>query len=266
MAPACGVEQKSGDIVNTPPANHSRLREHLPMVPQREEHFTWRGEEVSRIEGFADAVFAFAVTLLVVALEGPRTFEGLLDVMRGFPAFVICFAFLMSFWNAHYRFYRRYGLEGVFTRLMTMAILVLVLFSAYPLKFLFTMLTVQIFGLKLHDAPHLGGHAEAQTLYVIYGLGLAGVWGLYAGLYAYALKLRERLKLTPIEQTMTRASFAENLIYVGVCLISIALALFTTNDSIPGFAYFLLGPLHALSGWWYGKQLRVQVRALAGDG
>ena len=43
------------------------LREHLPLAPHREEHFRWRGNEVSRVEGFTDEVFAFAVTLLVVA-------------------------------------------------------------------------------------------------------------------------------------------------------------------------------------------------------
>src|SRR4030095_260475 len=105
------------------PASSQGLRECLPLAPRREEHFRWRGTEVSRVEGFTDAVFAFAVTLLVVALEVAHTFEGLMDVVRGFPAFVICFALLMSFWNGHYRFHRRYGLEGTFTRVMTMAIL-----------------------------------------------------------------------------------------------------------------------------------------------
>src|SRR5262245_1117717 len=110
------------------------LRERLPLAPGPEGHFRWRGGgEISRVEGFTDAVFAFAVTLLVVALEGPRTFEGLLDVVRGFPAFIICFTFLMIFWNAHFRYHRRYGLEDVFTRVLTMAILVLVLFFVYPL-------------------------------------------------------------------------------------------------------------------------------------
>src|SRR5262245_12396394 len=104
------------------------LREHLPLAPRREAQFRWRGTEVSRVEGLTDGVFGFAVTLLVVALEVPRTFNGLLDVIRGFPAFIICFAILMTFWNAHFRYHRRYGLEDAYTRVMTMAILVLVLF------------------------------------------------------------------------------------------------------------------------------------------
>jgi len=37
--------------------------------------FRWRSHEITRMKGFSDAVFAFAVTLLVVSLEVPKTFE-----------------------------------------------------------------------------------------------------------------------------------------------------------------------------------------------
>jgi uncharacterized membrane protein len=235
---------------------HSGLRERLPLSPQREQHFRWRGNEVSRVEGFTDAVFAFAVTLLVVALEVPHTFEGLMNVVRALPAFIICFTLLMTFWNAHYRYHRRYGLEGAFSRVMTMAILVLVLFFVYPLKFLFTLLTVQLFGLDLHDAPHLESLEQVQTLYLIYGLGLAGIWGLYAALYGNALARREELQLNAVEVVLTRASLYGNLIYVGVCLLSIALALFTGSTWLPGVIYFLIGPLQTINGRWSGRKAR----------
>ena len=37
-----------------------------------DKRFRWRSHDVSRIEGLSDAVFGFAVTLLVVSLEVPR--------------------------------------------------------------------------------------------------------------------------------------------------------------------------------------------------
>jgi uncharacterized membrane protein len=250
--------------MTAPPKTPSkRLRDHLPLTPQLEEGFNWRGNEVSRVEGFTDAVFAFAVTLLVVTLEGPRTFDGLLDVLRGLPAFIICFALLMTFWNAHYRYHRRYGLEDFATRVLTMAILVLVLFFVYPLKFLFTMLTVNLFGFAMHDVPHLESASQWQMLYVIYGLGFAGVWTLYGFLYAHALRKRSQLQLTEAELVMTRGALAENLIYVGVCLTSVLLALLTTGILLPGYIYFALAPLQTLGGWWYGRKARALRRAPA---
>lgn len=242
------------------PASQTRLRDRLPFPPRREPQFRWRGNEVSRVEGFTDAVFAFAVTLLVVALEVPHTFDGLLDVVRAFPAFVICFTLLMLFWNAHYTYHRRYGLDDAFSRVLTMAIIVLVLFFVYPLKFLFTFLTVWTFDLDLADAPHVDNAEQGRELYVIYGLGFAGVWGLYAALYAHAWRLRAQLELDAAESLHTRNSLVGMSIYVGVCLLSIGLALFTTSSWLPGCVYFLLGPLQTINGIWHGRR----IRALAG--
>src|SRR3954466_10829202 len=100
--------------------NHQAIRNMMA-----EKNFRWRGREVSRLEGFTDAVFAFAVTLLVVALEVPRTFEGLIEDVQEFPAFVAAFVMLLTFWNGHYRFFRRYGLEDAVTRYLTYGILLM---------------------------------------------------------------------------------------------------------------------------------------------
>ncbi len=242
--------------MSTQIATETGLRARLPLAPAREQHFRWRGREVSRVEGFTDAVFAFAVTLLIVALEVPHTFEGLLDVVRGFPAFVICFTVLMTFWNAHYRYYRRYGTEDVFSRVLTMAILVLVLFSVYPLKFLFTLVTVQLFDLNLAHAPELDSFDQVRTLYLIYGLGFAGVWSLYAALSGRALRTADRLHLSASEKLLTRASFCEYLIHVAVCFLSITIAFLTTNPWLPGVIYAVLGPLQGFNGWWFARQVQ----------
>jgi uncharacterized membrane protein len=239
----------------------TRLRDRLPLAPRREPEFRWRGTEVSRVEGFTDAVFAFAVTLLVVALEVPHSFEGLLNVVRGFPAFVICFTLLMQFWNAHYKYHRRYGLDDAFSRILTQAILVLVLFFVYPLKFLFTSLTVQLFGLHMEDAPHLEAIGEIQTVYLIYGAGFAGTRALYAALYVHAWRKRAELGLDAVETLHTRSTLIEHLVYVFVCLLSVLLAFATSSDSLPGFIYFLLSPLLAWNGWFHGRKVRVLMQA-----
>jgi uncharacterized membrane protein len=239
-----------------PPSAEPRLRDRLPLAPRSESDFRWRGLEVSRMEGFTDAVFGFAVTLLVVALEVPTSFSGLLDVVRGLPAFVICFTLLMLFWNAHYRFHRRYGLDDALSRVITMAILVLVLFLVYPLKFLFTLLTVRIFDLEMANPPVLEASWQVQWLYVIYGLSFAGAWGFYAILYAHAWRRRSELALDAIERLYTREAMMEYLVHVSVCVMSIVLALTTANNWLPGTIYFLVGPLQALNGWYFGRQIR----------
>lgn len=235
---------------------HRPFREHLPLVPKQEEHFRWRGKELLRIEGFTDAVFAFAVTLLVVALEVPHTYEGLIGVVKSFPAFVVCFILLMTFWSAHYRYFRRYGLEDGFTLVATMGILVLVLFSVYPLKFLFTLMFANLFHLAGEEAPHVLGGQEAQMLYALYGGGFAGIWLIYAFMYRHALKLRDVLGLQEIEIIRTRASFCEYLIIVAVCLTSVILAFVVPGSSLPGLVYIALGPLQIINMKWHDRKIK----------
>lgn len=73
----------------------------------KHDEFRWRSDKVTRLEGFSDAVFAFAMTLLVLSLEVPKTFDELMQAMRGFAAFAICFVFLVGIWYSHYTLFRR---------------------------------------------------------------------------------------------------------------------------------------------------------------
>src|ERR1700744_343122 len=102
--------------------------------------FHWRGLEITRFEGLSDAVFGFAVTLLIVSLEVPKTFSELEATLHGFFAFAICFVLLMLIWFQQYIFFRRYGLQDTWTIVLNAALLFMVLFYIYPLKFLFNLL------------------------------------------------------------------------------------------------------------------------------
>ena len=103
------------------PSEHKR-----GLLPER--FFRWRGGEITRLEAFCDVVFGFALTLLVVSLEVPRTYAEMMTAMRGFLPFAVCFAQLVMIWVAHYRFSRRFGLEDPYTVLLNIILLFLVLF------------------------------------------------------------------------------------------------------------------------------------------
>src|SRR5881628_3867201 len=110
------------------------------MLTRHSEHvdgFRWRSHEITRVEGFSDAVFGFAVTLLIVSLEVPHTSTELLETMRGFGAFVVTFVMLAGIWYAQHTFFRRYGLEDKVTVFLNLTLLFTVLFFVYPMKFLF---------------------------------------------------------------------------------------------------------------------------------
>src|ERR1700748_2581966 len=100
----------------------------------------WRSHEPTRLETFSDAVFAFAVTLIIVSLEVPKSFDELFETMKGFVSFGICFTLLFIIWNNQNIFFRRYGLVDAYTTFLNGVLLFVVLTYTYPLKFLFTLL------------------------------------------------------------------------------------------------------------------------------
>jgi uncharacterized membrane protein len=225
------------------PAEHRR-----GLLPEL--YFRWRAGEITRLEAFCDVVFGFALTLLVVSLEVPRTFAELMAAMRGFVPFAICFAQLVMIWRAHYRFSRRYGLEDPYTVFLNLVLLFLVLFYVYPLKFVFTMLFDQVTGHTIN----LGFH-EASLLMRIYAAGFSAVFTLFALMYARAYKFRHELDLNPIEILQTRSDIRENAIMAALGAISFALAF--KSPGLAGWWFFLIGPALAVHGFIFGKRIRL---------
>src|SRR5262245_9231838 len=235
------------------------------IATEGEAGFTWRAGEISRLEAFSDAVFAF--TLLVVSLEVPHNFHDLINVMKGFPAFAICFAMLTQVWYEHSLFFRRYGLQDTYSVVLNCVLLFVVLFYVYPLKFLFTVLVGQM----THGVLMSGGEAhaaliqdasEAHTLLIIYGLGFAAVFGVFTLLYLYAYRKRKALELNELECHRTRHRLMNNFAMMSFGLGSALLALVLPEgeSGLAGFIYFGIGFYYWIAGMIMGKKEKRIIR------
>jgi hypothetical protein len=227
--------------------------------------FRWRSHEISRIEGLSDAVFAFAVTLLVVSLEVPKTFAELMETMRGFGAFAISFTLLFMVWFNQYKFFRRYGLQDNLTVCLNAILLFVVLFYVYPLKFLFTLLVSLFTGGGGHvrlpggtQGMMVDSGEQITTLMIIFGAGYIAVFGVFVLLYWHAYRRRVMLELNELEVFDTRKDIQESGLNVGVGTLSVAIAVLGGGrfSFLAGMTYMLNAVVLPLHGMLMGRRRR----------
>ena len=222
-----------------------------------------RRHEISRLEAFSDAVFAFALTLLVVSLDVPKSYAELMALIAGFVPVAASFALLTWIWYEHNIFFRKYGLQDAWTTTLNAVLLFVVLFYVYPLKFLFTAafsFFIPLLGIQLSVTP-----PQLARIFAIYGAGFVVLFAMFALLYLQAHRKRQELGLTPLEVFDTRASLGGHLVSVSVGLIATAVAL---GGPMPlpmfsGFIYFLMGPAHWAFGVTCGRRRRTIENRLA---
>lgn len=234
-----------------------------------ERYFRWRGGDVSRLEGLADAIFALALTLLVVRLEVPQSFAEVRFAFVNAPVYLACFALFLWIWHCHYQFHRRYGLEGPLAVALDGALLFCVLMFALPLRFVAELMwtTARLGGPFRLDPAGVpltgpaGGRVESltaadgQVLMLLYSGGFALLFAILALQTAVAYRRRDALQLDELERYLTRAALRGHLATVGVALLVAALvALGGPQARGAGFAYALLGPVHGLHGWRVGRR------------
>ena len=229
--------------------------QHRSKTPIKETAFRLRGTEVTRVEAFSDVVFGFALTLLVVSLEVPHTFNQLLAAMSGFVPFAISFAILAQVWWVHHNFFRRYGLQDGATILLNLILLFVVLLYVYPLKFLFSFMFEEALGHNGITLPNgkiepFIAPSQGPLLMIIYGLGYATVFLIFTLLYLHALRKQHDLDLSRTEVYDTQTSILENsgMAFVGLLSAVVAALLPASKAGLAGFVFFLIAAVRAIIG------------------
>jgi len=223
-------------------------------IQKQNKNFRLRGGgEVKRIEAFSDAVFGFAVTLLIVSLEVPKNFEELLATMKGFFAFGVSFSLLMLIWFEQNIFFRRYALDNRLIIFLNAFLMFIVLFYVYPLKFLFTLIfNSASAGMQIEQS-------QVPMLMYIYSGGYTIIYILFFLMYVHAYKKRNELELTPAEIFDTKTRMWAHLILVltGVLSIVVAFLLPVERAGSAGFVYFIIGPAFTIFHSLRNKRKRI---------
>ena len=214
-----------------------------------------RRHEISRLEAFSDAAFAFALTLLVVSLDVPRSYEDLTRTMRGLPSFACCFALLVWIWYEHNMFFRRYGLQDGWTVLVNGGLMFVTLFYVYPLKFMFDSMFAEFGAVPGLQRMSLFELSRASA---IYGFGFFALFVLFTLLYRHAYNKRVELNLSAAEVLDTKIFAGHHLLSAGVGLLSVAIALLGPLSTAPlaPVTFALMGPFHWLFGRYTQRKRR----------
>ena len=229
----------------------SALPAHLDALP-RLRGFRLRGMEMTRLETFIDATFAFAISILVIAASRiPENIDELLAAFRNVPAFVTSIAVLGIFWRGHWLWSRRYGLEDGVSTLISWAMIVTMLIYIYPLRAIFGAMWYLLSDGRVGDRLGAATETQERTVFAIFALGFIAIAFEIMLLNFRSWQLREPLRLNAREQLMTRREITGWSIPIGVGITSLILSLTLPIEEIAwaGWVYFsmiFLVPLHSL--------------------
>jgi uncharacterized membrane protein len=213
-----------------------------------EDGFYNRGTEVTRLEAFLDASFAFALSLLVISgNDMPSSAQDLMNSLKSIPAYGASFLLLIQFWRSHASWSRRYGLDDAHSQRLSLLLIFLVLIFVYPMNMVFGSLFSALSAGYLPQRFDAQGAEGFRQIFLIFGVAFFSMGSVMALLYRHALKQSDALGLDPLEIALTRVALIRWALIPVIAVISMALALFLPESfnrtlwiGMPGFVYFAL--------------------------
>ena len=209
--------------------------------------FRMRGLEMTRIEVFVDAAFAFAVTMLVISFDAiPASYAEVVLAIKGIPAFILAVIQLVWIWYTHNKWSRRFGLDTAHTVVLSAALLIVVLIYIYPMR----IMAQGFFSWASRGYFHISfdpiSLAELSDMFVFLGIGFVALCLVFVLMYRYAGSLKKELRLDAFESYETRTLEYLWMGAAGVGTLCIVLAVTLPRQLVPfsGFAFALLG------GWF----------------
>jgi uncharacterized membrane protein len=180
---------------------------------------TIRGNEIYRVEALSDAVFAFTVSLLIMSLEVPKTFAELKHIMLQFFPFLATVGLVFFFWYLQNSYFRNYGMNDTKVIVLNLALLVLLLFYVYPLKFLFSLLLAVLLHIPyFEEVTSVGGtvilQEEFPMLILFFSAGYAVIWMLFYLLYAHVFHYCSGLQLNSYETVVLHSKKRDTVVQV----------------------------------------------------
>ncbi|MFC1696631.1 TMEM175 family protein [Pseudomonadota bacterium] len=206
--------------------------------------FRMRGLEMTRIEVFVDAAFAFAVTMLVISFDAiPTSFPEIVLAIKGIPAFIVAVVQLVWIWYTHNKWSRRYGLDTALTVVLSTALLIVVLIYVYPMRIMAQGMFSWFTSGYLSTSFSIDTTDELAAMFIFLGIGFVSMCLVFVLMYRYAGSLKKALLLNDFESYETKTLEYMWLGAAGIGVLCIVLALLLPRPLVPfsGFAFALLG-------------------------
>jgi uncharacterized membrane protein len=179
---------------------------------------------LSRLISFSDDVFAFAITLLVIAFAYPalpsslsagQFFAQLFTLKDSFISFLVSFYIVGFFWLSHHQYFRYISKFDTGLFLINLTLLLCIAFLPFP--------------------TYLVGHYGDRSIVAAFYAAMLTLMSVLYLLLWWNASSRHRLIPPTVEQNVITYECVKRLVQISIFVISIGLALITLYLAIPAW-------------------------------